>query len=164
MIISQHSLPPFPGCFPGPFCYAVKALRACDHSDKTYHDDSAAKGSSLCKNKQAGLLCSRQSVPEPKLPRDKQGFPGTKAWVPDISCIATDTLHGRRKVTTCFAPRLPLLCKCKTGPEALHGGGGVYMEKDSKGLFQKTLSFFSRRIMTVPWSTKLLKPQFSSIC
>jgi len=34
-IISQHSLTPFPGCFPGPFCYAVKALRACDHGDKT---------------------------------------------------------------------------------------------------------------------------------
>lgn len=63
-VISQHSLAPFPGCFPGPLCYAVKALHGCDHGDKTNHDGSAVKGSRLCKNKQTGLPCSQQSAPK----------------------------------------------------------------------------------------------------
>lgn len=152
-IISQHCLAPFPGCLLGPFCYAVKALCACDHSDKTYHDDNAAKGSRLCKNKQTGLLRSRQSAPESKLPRDKTGY--SRERVPGVLCIATDSygqwdkwyiyiyIYSRSQVTVCFAPHLPLFCKCKTGPEVLH----VYMEKGSKGLFQKTFS----SLVEGPW-------------
>lgn len=89
-VISQHSLAPFPGCFPGPLCYAVKALHAGDHGDKTYHDGSAAKGSRLCKNKQTGLPCSQQSAPSPRYRETKWV---SRDGVPGISCLASDSVN-----------------------------------------------------------------------
>lgn len=79
-IISQHCLAPFPGCLLGPFCYAVKALCACDHGDKTYHDDNAAKGSRLCKNRQVCFVLGSQ-LQSPSYQETKQGFPGTGCQV-----------------------------------------------------------------------------------
>lgn len=89
-VISQHSLAPFSGCFPGPLCYAVKALHACDHGDKTYHDGGAAKGSRLCKNKQTGLPCSQQSAPSPHYRETKWV---SRDGVPGISCLASDSVN-----------------------------------------------------------------------
>lgn len=121
-VISQHSLAPFPGCFPGPLCSAVKALHACDHGDKTNHDGSAVKGSRLCKNKQTGLPGSQQSAPRPATKR-QNGFPGMGCQV--SHALPVTQLSGRRKkITICFAPHLLLFCKCRTGSEPLH----VYME------------------------------------
>lgn len=86
----------------------------------------------------------------PKLPTDKIGF----------SRDASDSLHGRKQVTICFAVHTPLFCKCKTDPEALY----VYLEEDSKGLFRKTLSCSRRRTMPVPWSAKLPNSHISGVC
>lgn len=96
------------------------------------------KAAGSAKIKQTGLLCSRQSAPEPKLSRDKTGF--SRDRMPGIPCISIDSLHGRRQVTICFAPHLPVFCKYKTGSEALQG----YMKEDSEGLFDKALSSLGR--------------------
>lgn len=88
-VISQRSLAAFPGCFPGPLCYAVKALQGCDHGDKTNHDGSAVKGSRLCKNKQTGLPCSQQSAPSPCYQETKWV---SRDGVPGISCLASDSV------------------------------------------------------------------------
>lgn len=75
-IISQHSLSlsPFPGCFPGPFCYTVQALRACDHGDKTHRDAGAAERSRLAQTGgQAGIVLSPQHS-SPANAERKMGF------------------------------------------------------------------------------------------
>lgn len=93
-VISQHSLASFPGCFPGPLCYAVKALHACDHGDKTNHDGSAVKGSRLCKTSIQVCLVLSSQLPDHATKR-QNGFPGIGCQV--SHALPVTQLSGRRK-------------------------------------------------------------------
>lgn len=138
-IISQHSLSEFPGCFPGPFCYAVKALRAYDRGDKTHHHAGAARHSRLCTNKQTGGHCSVVSTGVQGMEKGKWAFPVQRpgCQVSHLLPLPTSAKGGEL---------LAALHSIYPDPDLLH----VYKGIGRIGLFQKALSFFNRRTASVP--------------